>query len=324
MNRRNFLTRITTAAGAAAVGSVAAGAVSPPAAEALVTDPRTPRNPRISEWQHAKSTSLPDPGRLTDQFQGMCTDGSYWYVVVNDGDFRGIYRMTMGFVYTGLRLAVPSGCPHIGAPTFDPDRRQIYVPVEGTEPPKIWKVSTDLRSLGMVPMWGRATGTLPPQSSKNPYLAFNPYDRLVYSSVSGFKESSLPRVDAIHGYDRDSGLLRKTIPLPSGLHRVQGATFGPDGMNFYVASDYEEASNGCKHIYAYDFSHARDGVTAPTWGKVAVPHADNEVECVVLASYAWRDARATSVIVGILDDAEYDFTDDVYLRHFWVPDPARL
>ncbi|MGW0699634.1 hypothetical protein ACWD0A_09920 [Streptomyces sp. NPDC002867] len=245
-------------------------------------------------------------------------------MVSNAPGNQRLYKLSLDFSVQYGTLAAPPGSGHIGAPTFDTQRGVVYVPIEQSEPPRIWKVSRELRTVGIVSMWGRSIGSPAPQRSKNPWLAFNPFDTLVYSSVFGSSDSAFQRVDHLWGYDRDNGRLVKEIPLPSGLHHVQGATFGGnDGRNLYIASDYEEASNGRKHVYAYDFSQPRDGVPPPYWGKIAVPDAGNEVECVVWAHLAWSDARDTHITVGILDDVEID-GENVYFRHFWVPSPERL
>ncbi|WP_244417710.1 hypothetical protein [Streptomyces hygroscopicus] len=318
-NRRDIL----KAAGKAGAGALAASALGGMERTAAATPTGSvPSNPRISEWAHAKSSS--HEAGWTDQFQGMCTDGAYWYIVSNADDDQRLHKLSLDFRTTYASLSAPSGSGHIGAPTYDPQRRQIYVPVEGDEPELIWKVTTGLSTAGIVPIAGRTPGSHAPQRWKFPWMAFNPRDGLVYSSVFGDPERTDidKEVDRIWGYDRDTGRLKKEIPLPSKVYAIQGGTFGNGGRNLYLASDYEEATNDRKHVYAYDFSSATDGVPVRTWGKVAVPDADDEVECVVFAHLSWHGARDTHISIGLLDDTVWSgATDNVYFRHLAVPSP---
>ncbi|MFG2191254.1 hypothetical protein [Streptomyces sp. NPDC048639] len=323
MNRRGLI----KAAGKAGVGALAVSAFGGAMARQASAGPGLgiASDPGISAWSHAKSTS--HEAGWTDQFQGMCTDGTYWYAVSNEGDNQRLHKLTLDFSSTIASLSAPRGSNHIGAPTYDPQRRQIYVPIEGPEPELIWKVTTGLSTAGIVPLAGRTPGSPAPQRWKCPWIAFNPADGLVYSSVFGDPErTDLDKyVDRVWGYDRDTGLLKKEIRLPSKVYAIQGGTFGNGGRNLYLASDYEEATNERKHVYAYDFSAATDGRAVTSWGKVAIPDAGDEVECVVFAHLAWRNAPDTHISVGILDDGVWSgSTDNVYFRHFAVPSPGLI
>ncbi|MFD7609479.1 hypothetical protein [Streptomyces sp. NPDC059828] len=318
---------VATATSTAGTARAAAPATATGLPPSLISPWRAASDPQITRWEHAKSSSFEQD--WTVDFQGMCTDGRYWYVVSNyeNANRRRVYKLSFDLRTVVGYLGAPSSYLHIGSPTYDSERRLVYVPThEGTEPTMIWKINPDpLTTHSQVRMLGRTSGSRSPQKWKNPWLAYNSFDRLVYSSWSGsiLDDDSLPRAEKIWGYDRDTGLLVKEIGLPSGLHHVQGGTFGYGGRNLFLASDYPEASNGRKHIYSYDFTNVRDGDTTRSWGKIAIPHSDDEVECVTLAHLDWSDARDTYITVGILDD-DWPSRDDVYFRHFWVPSPADL
>ncbi|MGW9430157.1 hypothetical protein ACWHA1_19700, partial [Streptomyces decoyicus] len=109
-NRRDIL----KAAGKAGAGALAVSALGGMDRTAAATPIRNvPSNPRISEWAHAKSSS--HEAGWTDQFQGMCTDGAYWYIVSNAEDNQRLHKLSLDFRTTYASLSAPSGSGHIGA-----------------------------------------------------------------------------------------------------------------------------------------------------------------------------------------------------------------
>jgi hypothetical protein len=312
---------LKAAAGVSTGAMLAPALLSQPASAAVVLAVRAPANPRINEWDHLINSNFSTPG-WCEEFQGMCTDGTYWYIVSNRPGNQRVYKVSLDMRTEYASVRAPSNADHIGAPTFDTQRRQIYVPIEGGSFTGIWKLSTALGTTGQVALRNRAGTDESPQRWTCPWLAFNNFDNLVYSSTNGDPDATFKQVRYIWGYDRDSGALRKQIALPSVLHKVQGGTFCNAGKNLYIASDYEEAGDGLKHVYAYDFTDNADGGAARNWGKIALPGAD-EVECVVWAHLAWGSGAHTYITVGILDN-DWPSGDDVQLRHYGVPDPLAL
>ncbi|MFF7181146.1 hypothetical protein [Streptomyces sp. NPDC008121] len=313
MNRRAVL----KAAAATAAAAPLATAMATPAA-AVST------NPRITQWEHATSTS--HQAWWTQQCNGICTDGQYWYAVSNSSRDRRVYKLSMDFRTVVASNAAPADYLHIGAPTFDPVRKLLYVPVErdGGEPCYVWTMTSALNSLTTLKLSGRTAGSRSPQKHKAPWVAYNPIDRLLYSSAYGPPDTTDPalQVNWLNAFSPVDGTLKKQVLLPSKLHNVQGGGISGNG-NIFLATDY--AFNGAKRIYSYDLSNARDQQVAPYWGNIAIPDSSDEdgleVEHCTLASLAWDGGRSTSVTAVVLNT---EVEDDVYLRHYWVPYPAAL
>ncbi|MEV7403093.1 hypothetical protein AB0N93_22210 [Streptomyces sp. NPDC091267] len=286
--------------------------------------PRSPSNPRISEWEYVQSESIQSD--WSQQFQGMCTDGQYWYAVSNSARTRRIYKLSLDLTHTYASLEAPDSFAHVGSPTIDRTSNRIYIPIEndGAEPTYIWQLSKGLSTLGKLSMWGRTSGSRSPQKWKNSWLGHNPVDGLLYSSAYGYTTDTDPalQVKVINGFSPVTGCLKKQVQLPSLLHHVQSGTFSPNG-NLYLATDY--SYNGSKRLYSYDFSAVEDGDTAPYWGNIAIPDSGKgdelEVESVQLGHLSWSDSPDSYISAGVLNiEAE----DDIYFRHFWVPSPSAL
>ncbi|QGV77295.1 hypothetical protein [Streptomyces ficellus] len=307
-------------------GAAAAGAAVPLASAMAgsATASAASTNPRTGEWEHVTSTSHQED--WTQQIQGMCTDGQYWYVVSNSERRRCVYKLSLDFRTTHASLDAPDDYSHIGSPTFDPVRKLIYVPVEreGSEPTYVWRMTTALNSLSTLKLYGRSAGSRSPQKWKAPWVAHNPVDGLLYSSAYGDPDLTDPalQVNWLNGFSPVTGCLRKQVHLPSKLHNVQGGVVSPHG-NIYLATDY--AYNGSKRIYSYDLSSVVDGGMARYWGNIPLPGSGTgdelEVESVTLAHLGWSGSRDTYVTAVVLN---IEVEDDAYLRHFWVPSPGAL
>ncbi|MEJ8632235.1 MULTISPECIES: twin-arginine translocation signal domain-containing protein [Streptomyces] len=314
VNRRSVL----KGAAAAAAAVPLSGALTSPAV-AVST------NPRITEWEHAKSTAYQDD--WTQQCQGMCTDGQFWYVVSNSARDRRVYKLSLDFRTVHASLAAPENFSHIGSPSIDPVRKVVYVPVEregGAEPTFVWTMTTALNSLNTLKLYGRTYGSRSPQKWKAPWVAFNPVDRLLYSSAYGDPDLTDPalQVNWLNAFSPATGVLQKQVLLPSKLHNVQGGGVSANG-NIFLATDY--AFDRSKRIYSYDLSSVGDQQVARYWGNIAIPDSSTgdglEVESCAIASLSWNGARSTYITAVVLNT---EVEDDVYLRHFWVPSPAAL
>lgn len=55
-----------------------------------------PSNPRINEWTLLKNDEYSNHA-WTEEFQGMCTDGTYWYIVSNASEKQRLYKLSSDF-----------------------------------------------------------------------------------------------------------------------------------------------------------------------------------------------------------------------------------
>ncbi|MFF8512801.1 hypothetical protein ACF064_32485 [Streptomyces sp. NPDC015492] len=333
-DRRRFLRQ--AAATAAGTGLVAAGmGAQPAAADNPFPNPlpfQTPSNPRISEWVLRKS--FDKEAVWTNEYQGMCTDGVYWYIVTNkdQGGQQRLYKTTLDFSVVAS-IQAPNPSDHIGSPTYDARRGLVYIPLEPYESgegptglsgaSRIWQVAPtagNIHTVASVPLTNKEGTDWGPQGGRAPWFAWHPWDGLVYSSTAGNADNGL-HVWSFNGYDPVTGRLKKQMILDGVYHDFQGAGFGRDGRNIYVVSDHGFVSDGKKRIYAFDMTNPSDGKTSRCWGARVNP-STAEAEGIVHAHLAWNDAPNTDITVGMLSN-QVD-SDNVEFYHFSVPDPEAI
>ncbi|WP_158076949.1 hypothetical protein [Streptomyces sp. CB02009] len=311
MRRRDVL---KLAAGAAA--GVAVTGVNAPTAGAAVAWPPT-CNPRIDQWNLAWETRSEHEG-WTNRWQGIVATQSHYYMTHNDADaghalFEGIWRWNHDF--TSPVEVVRSSWPakHPGAPTYDRFLKQIHVPLEGDG--QIWTLTettpgTLATNAGTKYLGGSPSGS-PQGEWQIPFLAFNPRDRLVYSCK--FDEGS--GVNYLYAYDPARNfVLTRTIPFPYKIRRVQGGVFSENG-NLYLTSDHS------KEVVAYNVHPTENKMWY--WGRYNLNCPDLEVEGITLGPP--RNYPATGPVRLHVGCVKVDLgTDDVYMKHINVPNPASI
>jgi hypothetical protein len=262
------------------------------------------KNPQMNAWSLVADQEI-DNLEWTEECQGLVTDGSSWLVVSNNEDFRGIHRLSITFKTHLGKTALPSGAGnHPGAPSFDWATARIYVPVEPK--PNVWVLDNQLRTIAVAPLGGKVA---PPQGHMS-WCAINPWNGLLYSS-------SFDKVDCVYAYDPANQFTHvSTLGLGGpALQAVQGGCFSGNG-HLYLTSD------GSGRIHAYD---AMDGTAL---GSVPVPYSPGgldgeELEGIGLGHLIHVNGRHSWVHVVVLDN-DVTNKDDVYLKHFSVPNPENL
>lgn len=314
--------------------AAAGGALTAQTAHAAAFGPRS-SDPRIAEWEHAKTVKM-ERG-WSNESQGMCTDGTYWYVTTNkdaNGQKR-LYKLTLDWREVASIALTQPWVDHLGAPTYDPDRGpwgRIYVPVqvkEGYDPgldsaARIWAVEPvpgDISTVGITALKNASGTSWGPQEHNAPWFAYNTYDQLLYSSREGHSGKTPDHVSHFYGYSPATGRLVKSIALPGRWHSFQGGGFGRDGRNLYMVSDHVQLNTGRKHIYAFDMSSPVDGEACGYWGSRINPSTD-EAEGIAWCRLSWSDARDTHITSFTLINEADD--DDAGMYNFWVPDPLAI
>ena len=276
--------------------------------------------PLIDSWYPMFESKF-ENREWTEECQGITSDGQSFYVVKNknadnDWDIRAVYKFSRKFKL--LQRTIYPDIHHIGSPDYY--NGKIYVPIDGTT--SIWILDTNLFDKGIFELGKNKDGQLLQQASV-PWCAINPWNGLLYSSKFGeepYYDENFTMVDndpvtEIHCYDPDKKFEYKETLKLSGepLHRVQGGYFSKNG-HLYLLSDFTE------DISAYS---ALDGsflgsVNVP-YDRSPWPGEAEEAESIWMDH--WMHGEISSYIhVMILDnDAN---PDDVFLKHYVVPDPT--
>ncbi|HXT14458.1 MAG TPA: hypothetical protein VN706_02430 [Gemmatimonadaceae bacterium] len=267
--------------------------------------PPKPADPQMSGWVCIDSQEI-DNTEWTEECQGMTCDGSAWLVSSNNADFKGVHRLSLDLNTEFAKVAVPPQAgSHVGALDYHMATDRLYVAVEGG--PSVWVLDKQLNTISVSPLGG-GKGT--PQGGEMPWCAFNPADGLLYSST-------FTGVTQVHAYDPANGFVHVSSIALGGpaLNNVQGGCFSAHG-HLYLSED----STGRVHGY--------DAATGASVGSAAIPYSPGgvsgeEVEGLGIAKLHHANGQFSWVHVVVLDN---DITnkDDVFIKHFAVPNPANL
>jgi hypothetical protein len=172
-------------------------------------------------------------------------------------------------------------------------------------------LDTELNNLGRFDLGG---SEVPPQKGKMAWLAINPWNNHLYSSISA--DEGMP-VSRIYAYDLTSFkyVKEKDIILKDGfLNMVSGGCFSKNGHIFLV-SDVTHSIHG----YSILNGHYYGSSWVPgDWDEFL---AYEEMEGMALFPRTTKYGEAFIHVVVLDND---DAGDDVYLKHFTVPSPDVL
>jgi hypothetical protein len=263
--------------------------------------------PLIENW-----TSLPvdnfNNQDWTENCQGIVTDGNFWYVVSNNKSTRAIYKFSLDFDFIDDEPFDEDqfgADQHIGHPALW--NGKLYVPVE---PPdvddnaRVWVLDTDLLSLDIFEL-GQNDYRHPP--GKMPWCAINPWNSLLYSSVSG-------NVDLVSAYDPNHSFSfsnKDSIHIEGEIiHAVQGGCFSNNG-HLYLTSDDSVDIRGYSAL------------NGKFLGSFPLDYGEgDEIEGLCIGHTINSAGVSSFVHVLILDNEGTE--DDVFINHFSVPDPSVL
>jgi hypothetical protein len=270
----------------------------------VLADPSA-RNPEMSGWSLVADQEI-DNEEWTEECQGLTTDGGSWLVASNNEDFRGVHRLSINFNSHMGKVGLPAGAgSHPGDPDFDPASGRFYIPVESK--PNVWVLNNQLQTIMVAPLGGDVA---PPQGNSMPWCAINPWNGWLYSST-------FDNVDRVHAYDPSNQFKHVSTLVLGGptLQAVQGGCFS-------IAGHLYLTSGGSRRIHAYD---SMDGTPL---GSVVVPYSPGglegeEMEGIALGHLIHGNGSNSWVHVVILDNDATN-RDDVFLKHFSVPNPANL
>lgn len=258
--------------------------------------------PLIENWFMSNVSSFENL-TWTEECQGLTSDGQSWFIVSNNEDNRAIHKFASNFTHLG-KANLPQA-RHIGDPSHHAGK--IFVPVEGGMA-TVWVLDTNLNTLGITPLGG-ASGPSP-QGGSMPWCAVNPWNGYLYSS-------SFDNVDRIYAYDPSHNFTYMgDLRLQGGIvNRVQGGCFSNHG-HLYLTSD------STKEIRAYS------ALNGAFLGSHVVPYEkggvdQEEMEGITILHWFAGGGISTHVHVVILDNDATN-KDDVFLKHFTVPDPDVL
>jgi len=269
--------------------------------QGLIAAVKAMNPPLIEEWTLAHIDDFYNQD-WTENCQGIGTDGNFWYVVSNKEDKRAVYKFSLDFNF--IKYVESSEDQHIGHPALWSDK--IYVPVE---PPderdnaSVWVLDTDFTSEGLVFELGEDTNRNPP--GKMPWCAVNPWNSLLYSSVSS-------GVNCVSAYDPNNSFTFKKILNIGGekVNKVQGGCFSNNGHLYLTSDDSVD-------IRGYSALNGR------FLGSVGLDYGNgDEIEGLCLGHITNSAGMSSFVHVIILDNEGAQ--DDVFINHFSVPDPSVL
>jgi hypothetical protein len=262
----------------------------------------------------------------TEECQGITTDGNSFYVVKNkkdenDWDIRAVYKFSREFTLLGRTLFPHEN--HIGSPTYYSGR--IYVPIDGTT--SIWILDTNLNDRGIFELGKNENGSFL-QPGSVPWCAINPWNGYLYSSIAGDDEASAFGVDRVYAYDLSGNkfAFMGELPLEGGImHRVQSGCFSKNGHLYLAADSYSQDGqllNGGE-IRSYSaLNGAFLGSLRLLYDRRYWPGEAEELECIWIDHWTHDGGDSTYVHVLILDNDGNQ--DDVFLRHYTVPDPTLI
>jgi hypothetical protein len=289
-----------------------------PVSGSLGTAMEAMNSPRINEWSAKYEVEDNfNNHEWTQECQGLTTDGTSWYIVSNNNSHRAIHRFGLDWSHTGdvvypyTDMVDGEDKSHIG----DPDcyNGKIYVPVEDTKEARVWVLDTNLTSLGR---WD--LGSHDSQKAKNPWLAINPWNQFLYSSIFGDPKYGEQPVSRLYAYDLEKFEYHpeKDIILKDKFfHRVQGGCFSENGHVFLTSDDDTHSI------------HAYSSLNGHYYGSCWVPSDwsdGEELEGMAIYPLIPVGKPYTIHVHVIVLDVDIPSKDDVFIKHFTVPDPKVL
>jgi hypothetical protein len=286
----------------------------------------------MENW-HLEKPDTFDNKAWTRECQGMTTDGTYWYVVSNYHPDPAVYKYSLDLgTRIGEKVSYPNihydkkfGFLDVPGPPFDhlgsPDyfEGKIYVPIEQDPPlpPLVWILDTDLHTVGVHSL--PEEGPLPihpvTKARKMPWCAINPWNGWLYTS-------SDVDVDQVYAYDLTPSFpFRGTLRLDgTSVDGVQSGRFTANGR-LYLVSDIFSDKQATQDIRGYS------ALNGAFLGSCGVPYDPSwtegeEMQGMAIVRWELEGGVQTYVHVFILDNDLK--TDDVFIRHYSVPDPGTL
>ncbi|MCU7877928.1 MAG: hypothetical protein KZQ84_14205 [Candidatus Thiodiazotropha sp. (ex Lucinoma borealis)] len=269
------------------------------------------QSPQVGQWQKTSESEHANHD-WTEECQGVTHDGQHWYISSNKDPIIGsakrrIYKFTPGMQqvdYFGVDFI---GSDHLGG--IDHYKGRIYAALE--QPAKVMWVTTDFQSSGTDTLKSSSGGSSP-QGSSFPWCAVNPWNGLLYSSKFGSADGA--PIKEIFAYDPADGFKhKKTLELKSGLKRIQGGVFSNNG-HLLLASD---------HTFDIRCYSALNGAFRGSAAIQIDPGSGEEVEGLTIWKGISFDGTPAEVHVILLDN-DFPSGDDIYFKHYSVPDPDKL
>jgi hypothetical protein len=266
-------------------------------------------SPKMDGWRNTHTREF-DEGPWRNECQGLTSDGGAWYISSNSADFRGIYKYSLDFKQFFGKVALPAGSgDHIG--DIDYHDGVIYVPISKPAP-KVWEIDGNLKTLRI-----RSVSNNP-----NPGLgwcAINPWNGYLYSCPGG------DGIVSIRAYDPKNAFAPKGDLRLGGdpVNEIQGGCFSENGHLYLTSDKYVGNHKGTQDIRAYSaLNGAFLGSCPVSYDATDFPGAAEEMEGIAICRLVHPEGDSTYVHVVILDNDASDAWDDVYLKHFAVPNPA--
>jgi hypothetical protein len=267
-------------------------------------------SPRVSEWQLNSKEHEFDNEDWTEECDGVTTDGQHWFFCSSNKDLVAIYKFSSDFKHLGSAL-IPD-TKHVG--DIDFSNGLIFAPLD---PRRIGIFDTSPKFLrfGNLDCAGEKAG----HKGQLPWCAINPWNGFLYSST-------FDNVDRVHAYDPSENFAdpSKNFAYKGALHLqgppvggVQGGVFSPNG-HLYLTSDVYEGKNATQDVRGYS------ALNGAYLGSCHVPYKSDSLDAEEMEGLTlWTGFPFGQVHVVILDnDALSD--DDVYFKHFDVPDTSVL
>ncbi|MFJ4429327.1 tectonin domain-containing protein [Streptomyces bobili] len=244
----------------------------------------------------------------SEEAQGITTDGTNWYVTSNNSDDRRLYKFGPNFpkgdkrILASIRMPSTAG-NHLGPPVYDPTRGKIAIAVE---PGNVWVVNgATMRTDTLAPLGGPGGSR---QGKSIPWVSFSPTDGLLYSSVFGRSDQTVPTVDRINVYDPSNEFrFVRSIFLEKSLTEVQGGHVSPSGRLYLTSNSFS--------IHGFDLE---DG--SYLGSKPVSKSGVDEIEGLTLGDpYVWG-TDVTQAAVLSLDNNTFA-RDDVVITFYSVANP---
>ena len=296
-----------------------------PKSGSILTAMHGMNSPKIEQWGIEYEDNINNE-TWTEECQGVTTDGSFWYFSSNNDRYRAIHKIGLNWKYHGnfrypyTDIVAGKNEVHLGDPDFY--NGNIYVPIESTKEARICVLNTNLEMIALPTLGGEEE---PPQKKKMPWLAINPWNGLLYSSIFG-DEGAEP-VTTLYAYDLKNFLHDKKndiILKDKSLYKVQGGCFSNNGHVFLASDDTHSI-------------HAYSSLNGHYYGSCFVPSDwtdGEELEGIAFSKISPEGHKDTYIHAIVLDmDNPYFGSpgnptdrnpDDVYFKHFHVPDPDVL
>ena len=282
---------------------------------------RSMKSLRTSNWRqtsHGRFFNLD----WTEACQGVTYDGRFWYFSRNFGPGglkrkQGIYKLKPNMEQEEFFSVKFLGHDHLGDIDYyngkiiglNTSEGLIFAAMEGPE--AILVVPTDFHFHSLVTLKGRTIHEPSPQGDSLPWCAINPWNGYLYSSRFGQHKS----IDKVFAYSFPDLTWKATLGLKKPIRHVQGGCFTHNG-HLLLTSDHSH------DIRCYS------ALNGGFLGSVPIEVNDSasvreEVEGLTIRKDFASEGRPAEVHVVLLDN-DLTSRDDVYFKHYSVPNPDDL